>query len=67
MSLVKIDIEGAEVEVIGGLLDAGLQDKIGVLFAETHEKKTPELEDATNALRRRLDTLRLSHFHLDWH
>jgi FkbM family methyltransferase len=45
--LLKMDIEGAEVEVLRRLIETGALDKVDVLFVETHEKKMPWLAEAT--------------------
>jgi len=52
--LVKMDIEGAEVEVLRHLAAAGALDKVDFLFVETHEEKMPWLESATADLRSEL-------------
>ena len=64
ISLVKIDIEGAEVDVMNSLLDRGLHVKIGDIFVETHEKQIPELRGATMKLLKRCRPY--PNLHLDW-
>lgn len=46
-SVVKIDIEGAEVELLEALRDRGLLTSMGVVFVETHEKQAPALRRRT--------------------
>ncbi len=64
--LLKLDVEGAEVELLDRLLDTGLVHSIDHIFVETHEEKIPELRVGTRALRVRLRHLGLSHVNLDW-
>lgn len=66
VSLLKIDIEGAEVPVIEKLLDTGMIDKVGHTFAETHERNIPELVARTAALRKRITAEKRSNLDLDW-
>lgn len=66
VSILKIDIEGAEVPVIEQLLESNAIDRIDHLFAETHEKQIPELLERTVALRLRIAEEVLSNINLDW-
>lgn len=51
VALIKIDVEGAEVEIMEALLDAPLADRVAQVFVETHERSIPRLADRTDALR----------------
>lgn len=42
-ALIKMDIEGAEVEILERLIAENQVDKIAPLFVETHERQFPEL------------------------
>lgn len=64
--LLKMDIEGAEYEVIHRLIDTGAIDRIDHLFCETHELKGPGLTRKTRRLRERLEREGLSQVDLDW-
>ena len=64
--LLKMDIEGAEVEVLNQLLDEGLHQMIDQAFVEVHDRRVPELREPTQRLRRRLESLGAAHFCLDW-
>ncbi len=64
--LVKIDIEGAECEVIDQLIDLGVHEKIGNILVETHDHKMPELKEATDRIRRRIKEAGINNVHLDW-
>lgn len=66
IAVIKIDIEGAEVELLEKLLASPVLDRIGHVFVETHEKKIPALADRTAELRRVVATLRKPVFNMDW-
>ncbi len=64
--LLKMDIEGAEVEVLNQLLDEGLHERIEAAFVEVHDRRVDELREPTRLLRARLQALGAGHFRLDW-
>jgi FkbM family methyltransferase len=64
--LLKIDIEGAEVDVLNQLLDEGLHEMIDQSFIEVHDRQIRALAEPTQRLRERLDKLQLDRFRLDW-
>jgi len=66
IKVVKIDVEGVECPIINRLIDVGVMKRIGLLVAETHEKKIPELRAETEKLRRRIVKERLTNIWLDW-
>ncbi|KAA3449661.1 hypothetical protein C7I87_15170 [Mesorhizobium sp. SARCC-RB16n] len=43
VSVLKLDIEGTEAEVLEAILDAEAEKEIGLIVAETHERFSPEL------------------------
>lgn len=49
--IMKMDIEGHEIEVINDLIDTGTITKIERLFVELHDRKNPQLASATRELR----------------
>lgn len=66
VALLKIDVEGAEVEILEKLFDTGLLSRVGAVFVETHETKLPALAERTAALRARVRAEGLRHVNLDW-
>ena len=67
IKLLKVDIEGAEIVVLNGLIDAGVIIDIDEIVVETHEKQMPYLLEGTNALRKRIQELNLGDkINLDW-
>lgn len=51
VAFVKMDIEGAELELLSSMLDQRLFDDIQLTVAETHERKFKELRPRFAALR----------------
>ena len=51
VAFVKMDIEGAELDLLGAMLDARLFDQIQLTVAETHERKFKDLRPRFAALR----------------
>jgi FkbM family methyltransferase len=67
VKLVKMDIEGSEIEVLNSLLDSKAIDLIELAVVETHEKQQPALTSATSALRGRISEAGLeAKIRLDW-
>lgn len=66
VALLKMDIEGAEVNILHRILDLGLQDRIGHAFVELHDAKIPELRPETERLRERVHASGLTTFNLNW-
>lgn len=64
--LLKMDIEGAEVEVLNKLLDEGLHERIDQAFVEVHDRQIKSLAQPTRQLRERLKALNAHQFRLDW-
>lgn len=48
--ILKLDIEGAEVAILGALFASRRIERIGNVFVETHEKQLPSLRARTFAL-----------------
>jgi len=67
VALLKIDIEGAEIEVLGALDAAGLLGRIRCTLVETHEVQMPHLADRFAALRAAIAARHPpSRVNLDW-
>ena len=66
VAVLKMDIEGAEAECIEALLDAQLQNQIGNVLVETHERFSPELAARIGALRARIKAENISNINMDW-
>lgn len=64
--LLKMDIEGAEVDVLNQLIDEGLHEVIDQAFVEVHDRQIRKLVEPTQRLRERLQAVNAEHFRLDW-
>jgi len=64
--LLKMDIEGSEVEILDRLLDEGLDRKIPRIYIETHERLSPELAVGTARVRERVAAANIRNINLDW-
>ena len=68
IDILKIDIEGYEIEVINHLIESKCIEKIKRIYVETHELKNPELFESTMKLKQRVNDLSLSEkFVFSWH
>lgn len=54
VELIKIDIEGYEIELINHLLDQNSLENVKKIYLETHEEKIKELIEPTKKLKKRI-------------
>jgi FkbM family methyltransferase len=67
VEILKLDIEGQEVAILEELFgDEKLMNKIGLVFAETHEERIPSLRSRTVNLRRQANAYWRTRVNLDW-
>jgi len=66
VKVLKIDIEGAEVELLNDLMDENLIRDIPYIFVETHEKKIPSLKKPTESLKKRIEEENYLNINLNW-
>ena len=68
IGILKIDIEGAEVELLEALFDRpDILKRVHHIFAETHETRIPGHESRVNALQKRARRTKKPHINLYWH
>ena len=68
IGIIKIDIEGAELDLLEALLDRpDLLSRIDYVFAETHERQISDHAARVRDLRDRTAPLTHPYFNLDWH
>ncbi|MEQ9639379.1 MAG: FkbM family methyltransferase [Alphaproteobacteria bacterium] len=66
--LVKMDIEGAEYEVLDAMLEPEMIDRFGVCLVEVHANKIPSLKPAHAALVEKIEKLGVGdRILLTWH
>ncbi len=66
VALLKIDIEGAECEVLEQFLAAGLHERVVLTVVETHDHKIPELKNRTAAIRQQIQARGINNVRLNW-
>lgn len=64
--VLKLDVEGAEAEILEALFDQNDPPMIGRLFAETHESLNPDLARRLGDIRRRVSALDNPKIDLEW-
>lgn len=67
VGLIKMDIEGGELDLMEALFDQGLYERVGPILVETHEKQFPEAKDRFAELRRRAAAVPGGRVNLDWY
>ena len=68
IGVLKIDIEGAEVDLLEALFDRpDVLMRINHIFAETHERRIPSHKPRVKALRARAERLKRPYINLYWH
>lgn len=68
IGLLKMDIEGAEVDILEALFDRpDILNRINHIFAETHERRIPGHKPRVNALRERTKLIKRPYINLYWH
>ena len=66
ISLLKMDIEGSEIEILNKIIDLNIHDKIKYIFVETHKRFPHKLGLETAKLKLRIKNLNINNINLDW-
>ena len=67
IGLLKMDIEGAEVDLLEALFDRpDILNRINHIFAETHERLMPGHKPRVNALREKVKLIKQPYINLYW-
>lgn len=66
ISLLKMDIEGIEIDILNKIIDENLHKKIKFIFVETHERFSHSLGVETAKLKLRIKKLKIRNINLDW-
>lgn len=66
VDIIKIDIEGSEIDLLNALLDSEVRHRVKKIFCETHEAQMPQLRTATRTLRARVASISEPRINLDW-
>ena len=62
ISLLKMDIEGSEIEILNKIIDLNMHDKIKYIFVETHEGFSHKLGLETIKLKLRFNKLNINKY-----
>lgn len=65
--ILKIDIEGHEVELIPHLLEKGALNYVCFLIVETHDRKNPGLIEKTEKMKESLESANFNRVRWDYH
>lgn len=66
ISVLKMDIEGAEVEVLQRIIEEELYKKIALILVETHENKIKAHEKPIRDLQKLIDKKKITNIKLNW-
>ena len=66
VKLIKMDIEGAECEVLTHLIETEAIHRVEHLFVERHDHKIPELAEPMVSLEKLINEKRIKNINLDW-
>lgn len=66
ITVLKIDVEGAEVEILQKIIVEELYLNIGNILVETHDHKIPEIKKGTDLIRKMIDDRKIRNISLDW-
>ncbi len=64
--LLKIDIEGAEFDILEKLIKMGLYNKIKYILVETHEESVPEIKEKSVLVRNLIKEKQIENINLNW-
>lgn len=67
VDILKIDIEGAEFDVLIKLIETGIYKKIKYIFVETHNDKISELNKKADYVKDLIIKNDIKNIDLDWH
>ena len=66
IDILKIDIEGAECELLEKIISTKIYKNIKHIFVETHDHKIPELKEKTDAIRKLIKYKKIKNINLNW-
>jgi len=66
IKVLKIDIEGAEMELVDSLIEQKIAHNIDHILVETHEKKIPSLKKPLELLKKKIKREGLTNIDLTW-
>lgn len=64
--LLKLDVEGAEIDILNKLIQNKTYKKIGLILVETHENKIPGFTEKVEHLKALIVKLQIDNIKLNW-
>ena len=66
IDILKLDVEGAELDILHKLIENKTYKKVGMILVETHESKIPGHLPLVNKLKRKIQEENISNIKLNW-
>jgi FkbM family methyltransferase len=66
VDILKMDVEGAEIEILKKMIKNGTYKNIGLLLVETHETKIPGHKELVAELKATISRLKIKNIKLNW-
>lgn len=66
IDIIKLDVEGAEIDILNKIIDEKSYSKVGLFLVETHEKKIPGHDQKVAELKKRIEDQRIENIKLNW-
>lgn len=66
ITLLKLDIEGAEGEIVNRLIDTELYKKIDLIAVETHDHHIPETAEQIAQIHKKISAQNINNINLNW-
>lgn len=66
VDVLKMDIEGAEFDLLEKIIKTGLYKKIKYIIVETHENSIPEIRNKSKEVRNLIKELNINNIDLNW-
>lgn len=66
VAIVKMDIEGAEMDILNKFIEEKVYEKVDLMLVETHENKIPGHYEKLMRLKHLLETRNINNIKLNW-
>jgi hypothetical protein len=66
VSLIKLDVEGAETEILKKILETKAYTLFDKMYVETHETKIPGQKEILNSIKKEMALQGVTNIKLDW-
>jgi len=66
VDILKMDVEGAEIEILKKMIKNGTYKRIGTILVETHETKIPGHKELVAELKATISRLKIKNIKLNW-